>query len=769
VVKRITVGLISLVLVAIIISNFVLPLPILKAAGSQGLIESSRGQFSTLNDAINNSYDGDTLHVYGGQYFGPISVDKSLTIIGHNWPVIDGENNGTVISLKASNIALKGFVIKNSGDVLDEENSGIAVESTGVIIESNRFEDTLFGIYLRQASNSIIRNNIIGSKDLPPPRRGDPIRIWFSHDVLVENNRVENGRDVVLWYSERLTVRGNDISGGRYGLHFMYCDEGIVEMNRLTNNSLGAFMMYSRNLQFNNNIISDNRGPTGYGLGLKDVDDGIIRDNVFAGNRVGVALDNSPRKIDSSMKFEENVFEFNDIGVRFTPSVRRNEFSGNSFKDNQQQVSISGSGTLLDNYWTIDGVGNYWSDYAGFDANQDGVGDIPYKSEQLFENLIDKYPKLRLFIYSPAILSIDFSARALPMIKPQPKLVDDAPLMDTRFPVSLPILPKATSRNIGIMSGGLMGILLILLLLSRLSIREKIINQKTEKLDDSSVIQIEKLTKRYKSTIVVDDLTLTIAGGESVALWGSNGAGKTTIIRCLLGLLEYEGSIKVNELDLKDNGKAVRRMIGYVPQELNLHEDLTVIDTMIFYSDLKKSAKDSIEILMGQMGLVDHSQKQVKQLSGGIKQRLALALALLSDPPILILDEPTASLDAQSRKSFLSQILKLKEAGKTLIFASHRTTDILSIADRVIVLENGQTINQPSPSEVQSTFGNELTLHIQCLDYQLKDASDLLQDQGFDVHRNSSGISLKVAAEDKTRPIGILMKAGITVTDFDSE
>ena len=117
-----------------------------------------------------------------------------------------------------------------------------------VTVAGNRFEDTLFGIYLKEAHGSVVRGNTISSKDLDVPRRGDPIRVWYSTDVLIEDNVVDKGRDVVLWYSERLTVRDNDVSNGRYGLHFMYCDDALIEDNRLLDNSVGAFLMYSRRL-----------------------------------------------------------------------------------------------------------------------------------------------------------------------------------------------------------------------------------------------------------------------------------------------------------------------------------------------------------------------------------------------------------------------------------------------------------------------------------------------------------------------------------------
>jgi nitrous oxidase accessory protein len=256
-----------------------------------------------LAEALARASDGDTIEVRGGVYAGTITVDKRVALIGRDWPVIDGGGQGTVLKLVAPNVTVTGFVVRDSGDSLDEENSGIVVEGPNASLENNRLQETLFGIYLREASGSRIRNNEIHSKDVAVPRRGDAIRVWYSNDVLIENNVVEKGRDVVLWYSERLTVRNNEISGGRYGLHFMYCDDAFIEGNRLLNNSVGAFLMYSRRLTLENNTIAANRGPSGYGVGLKDMDDVVVRHNLFLDNRVGAYLDNSPREIDSTGRF----------------------------------------------------------------------------------------------------------------------------------------------------------------------------------------------------------------------------------------------------------------------------------------------------------------------------------------------------------------------------------------------------------------------------------------------------------------------------------
>lgn len=429
---------------------FLLPLILLSVspARAQGRGEKHTVSAADLATAVAAAHDGDRIEVNGGSYRGSLVIDKRLTVIGHDWPVIDGGENGTVIEISAPGVVFSGFVIKNSGSVLEQENSGVSVLAPRVTVENNRFENTLFGIYFKEAHQGIIRGNRIMSKDLEVQRRGDPIRTWYSTDVLIENNVVDQGRDVVLWYSERLTLRNNIITNGRYGLHFMYCDDATIEGNRLTNNSVGAFLMYSRRVRMRDNTIANNRGPSGYGVGLKDMDDTVISGNLFLDNRVGAHLDTSPREVDSTGEFSGNVFAYNDIGVELMPSVRRNMFSGNSFVDNEEQVAIAGGGGFLqENSWTVDGQGNYWSDYAGYDADGDGRGDMAYRSNRLFENLMQQEPLLRLFIYSPAGNAIDFAARAFPFVKPKPKLVDERPEMAPVIPKNAPPLPRSSEQG----------------------------------------------------------------------------------------------------------------------------------------------------------------------------------------------------------------------------------------------------------------------------------------------------------------------------------
>ena len=157
-----------------------------------------------------------------------------------------------------------------------------------------------------------------------------------------------------------------------------------------------------------------------------------------------------------------------DIVSQPLPAVRHNEFFDNSFVDNEEQVAVAGGGRLRENDWTVGDQGNYWSDYAGYDADGDGLGDIEYKSERLFENLMSQEPNLRFFLYSPATNAIDFSARAFPLVKPQPKLTDTQPLMAPRIPADAPALPQTAALDWVWPAVVAVGLAIVLALLPRL-------------------------------------------------------------------------------------------------------------------------------------------------------------------------------------------------------------------------------------------------------------------------------------------------------------
>ena len=206
------------------------------------------------------------------------------------------------------------------------------------------------------------------------------------------------------------------------------------------------------------------------------------------------------------------------------------------------------------------------------------------------------------------------------------------------------------------------------------------------------VIQINDVCKRFGRCRVLDGVTFDVAPGDAVALWGSNGVGKTTLIRCLLGLVDFGGDIRVAGYDVRRQGKRVRRLLGYVPQELAFHEDFRVIEVVRCLARIRGAAVGSCESRLARFGLLNHARKRVRELSGGMRQRLALAVALLNDPPILVLDEPTSNLDSVGRRSLMDQLLDLKATGQTILFISHRPEEVHGLADRVLTLESGRVI-----------------------------------------------------------------------------
>jgi nitrous oxidase accessory protein len=393
---------------------------------------------TSLAEAVAEAPAGATIEVRGGLHPGGLVITRDLTLIGVDGPIVDGGGAGSVISVSGASLEIRGFILRNTGGNHDKEDAAIVVDKGRATIEDNRIENALFGVYLKQSPNSVVRGNIVLARQTDIALRGDSIKIWYCNDTVIENNYASDGRDNILWYSDGTVVRGNTFDRGRYGLHLMFSNRSAIETNSLRKNSVGLYIMYGREITVTGNNMSNNHGPSGGGVGLKDVDSISFTGNRIVHNRTGAQVDTSPRERGIENYWVENVFAFNDIGIAFQPSIRHNTFHGNAFIDNIEHISVLGDGQLKDLTWAVDGRGNYWSDYAGFDANGDGIGDRPYEARRLFESLTNDNPTLQLFRFSPAELAVDFAAKAFPAFRPQVKITDPAPLMD---PVASPYLP----------------------------------------------------------------------------------------------------------------------------------------------------------------------------------------------------------------------------------------------------------------------------------------------------------------------------------------
>ncbi len=217
-------------------------------------------------------------------------------------------------------------------------------------------------------------------------------------------------------------------------------------------------------------------------------------------------------------------------------------------------------------------------------------------------------------------------------------------------------------------------------------------------------IKINNLTKKYKDVVAVDDISFSVNSGEIFALLGVNGAGKTTTIKMMTALTKCNsGEIFYDSYELKKDGDKIKKLINVSPQETAIADNLTVKENLSFiaciYGFSKQQAKDKTQRIIEQFKLGDVENKRAKLLSGGMKRRLSIAMALVSQPKVLFLDEPTLGLDVLSRAELWQLILSLK--GKmTVILTTHYIEEAESLADNVAIMKDGKIIELDTPKNI---------------------------------------------------------------------
>jgi len=206
---------------------------------------------------------------------------------------------------------------------------------------------------------------------------------------------------------------------------------------------------------------------------------------------------------------------------------------------------------------------------------------------------------------------------------------------------------------------------------------------------DAPVIHLRDVTKRFGRRKALDGVSFSIDPGRIVALLGSNGAGKTTTLKCILGITTFEGIVEVGGLRVDHQGREARALIGYVPQLPSINEDDTCEQALAFTAELRGAPRSRIGEVLDAVNLADKRDDRVGELSGGMRQRVALAAALLGDPRVLLLDEPTASLDAESRAQFEAIMRRLRDEGRTVVLSTHTYDRLDELADHVLILQDG--------------------------------------------------------------------------------
>ncbi len=225
-----------------------------------------------------------------------------------------------------------------------------------------------------------------------------------------------------------------------------------------------------------------------------------------------------------------------------------------------------------------------------------------------------------------------------------------------------------------------------------------------------SVVVIDNLTKEYADVRAVDNLSISIHEAEVFGLLGPNGSGKTTTINCLTGLLKpTRGTIKVGGFDSEAESSKVREILGVSPQETAVYAYLTGRENVQLFGALYSIPKDTLDArvdkMMEKVGLLEESGRRAGKYSGGMKRRVSIAMALVHDPRIILLDEPTVGMDPQSRRAIWDFIMELRDKGKTVVLTTHHMEEAEELCDRVGVIDHGRLIALGSPAELRSKYG----------------------------------------------------------------
>ncbi|MDO8607973.1 MAG: nitrous oxide reductase family maturation protein NosD [Phaeospirillum sp.] len=382
---------------------------------------------SLLQALIDMGQPGQVIVPPPGRYRSHLKITRPIILDGQGKVTLDGEGQDSVLWVMTDGATVRNLRIVNSGSGHPNQDAGIQVRGSDNVIEDNVIEDTLFGFAVEQSNRNIIRRNIYNGRRLDMQRRGDGIKLWYSHNNRIENNEFRNGRDVVFWYANGNLFKGNREYGGRYGLHLMKAADNIAEDNLFIDNMTGISMMYDTGDIIRNNYIAKANGTVGVCLSLKESSDVVVENNDLMYCATGIGIDVAPYEPDSTNLIRGNRIAFNDIGVSFLNDWKGSVFTGNLFTGNITEVAIYGGGSAKRNTWD----GNRWEDYQGFDRNGDGVGDKPHRLFGYAGRVWMDVPNTRFFKGTPLLEVLDFLDRLAPFSEPILLLEDRHPRLGT--------------------------------------------------------------------------------------------------------------------------------------------------------------------------------------------------------------------------------------------------------------------------------------------------------------------------------------------------
>jgi ABC-2 type transport system ATP-binding protein len=280
-------------------------------------------------------------------------------------------------------------------------------------------------------------------------------------------------------------------------------------------------------------------------------------------------------------------------------------------------------------------------------------------------------------------------------------------------------------------------------------------------------IDVEKLTKRYGDLLAVNDISFHVRTGELFAFLGPNGAGKTTTVEIIETIrTPTSGKVCLLGMDVTTRKRDIIPRIGVLPQGFSSFDRITVRETIQYYARLFCRRNTDVDGLIELANLKDKSNEQFKNLSGGLKQRLGIAIALVNDPEVVFLDEPTTGLDPRARREVWKVLLSLKKNGKTVFLTTHYMEEAELLADTVAIISKGKIIAMGSPDELIESNANYLVLTLKTVGGT---PFDIIQRMGFEpVHDHHKNIKVRVENPDDIRKIlDTLKNAGASLLSLD--
>ncbi len=386
----------------------------------------------SISAVLRRAQPGDTIRLAPGDYHERLVIDVPVALVGNGDARILGGYEGTVVHVTAPGTVLEGLEIAESGTSLTKDMACVLVEADDVTVRQSTIREALHGIYVKGASGAqILGNRVEGRFDLIESDRGNGIHLWNSQRNLVADNEIFHVRDGIYFsFANQTEIRGNHIHDVRYGLHYMYSNDNSFTENLFERNVAGAALMYSERITFRRNTFARCRGFRAYGILLQSVSEVTSQENLILDNSRGIFMNNT----DASL-FEANDIADNDLAIQLNGGCDANRFSGNNFLGNLTDLLLDVSD--LETRWQDERGGNHWSTYRGYDLDRDGIGDLPFSIQNVFQVLESDVPEVRFYLLSPAAEVLKAAEDALPILRIG-DAQDPSPWMRTRPNVGVP-------------------------------------------------------------------------------------------------------------------------------------------------------------------------------------------------------------------------------------------------------------------------------------------------------------------------------------------